>query len=99
MDRKVWIRRGISLLLAIFCLAFGITWDNRFCLGDVILNAVGLPAWSQGTTGLHYPAIPAIAGTLLFFYLFYQPYYSPNIFFKKDFLCIGQAPCSIKASL
>lgn len=70
MDRKVWIRREIYLLLAVFCLAFGITWDNRFCLGDVLLNAVGLPAWSQGTTGLHYPAIPAIAGTLLFFYLF-----------------------------
>lgn len=70
MDRKIWIRRSIYLLLAAFCLAFGITWDNRFCLGDVLLNRVGLPAWSQGTQGLHYPAIPAIIGTLVFFYLF-----------------------------
>ena len=70
MDRKIWIRRSIYLLLAAFCLAFGITWDNRFCLGDVLLNRVGFPAWSQGTQGLHYPAIPAIIGTLVFFYLF-----------------------------
>lgn len=70
MDRKVWIRRVAYLLLAAFCLAFGITWDNRFCLGDVILGAVGLPAWSKGTQGFHYPAIPALIGTLVFFYLF-----------------------------
>lgn len=69
-NRKIWVKRGIYLPLAVFCLTFGITWKNQFCLGDVLLNAVGLPAWSQGTTGLHYPAIPAIAGTLLFFYLF-----------------------------
>ena len=67
---KIWMKRSIYLLLAAFCLAFGITWDNRFCLGDVILGAVGLPAWSQGTQGLHYPAIPALIGTLVFFYLF-----------------------------
>lgn len=69
-NRKIWVKRGIYLPLAVFCLTFGITWKNQFCLGDVLLNAVGLPAWSQGTTGLHYPAIPTIAGTLLFFYLF-----------------------------
>ena len=70
MDRKIWIKRVINLLLAAFFLAFGITWDNRFCLGDVILGAVGLPAWSRGTTGLHYPAIFALIGTPVFFYLF-----------------------------
>ena len=70
MDRKMWVRRGIYLLLAAFCLAFGFTLDNRFCLGDVILNAVGLPAWSQGTQGLHYPAVLALIGTPVFFYLF-----------------------------
>ena len=70
MDRNIWIRRVTWLLLAAFFLAFGITWDNRFCLGDVILGAVGLPAWSRGTTGLHYPAISALIGTPLFFYLF-----------------------------
>ena len=68
-NRNVWIRRGIYLLLAALCLAFGITWENRFCLGDVILGAVGLPTWSQGTQGLHYPAIFALIGTPLFFYL------------------------------
>ena len=70
MDRKIWIKRVICLPLAAFFLAFGITWDNRFCLGDVILGAVGLPAWSRGTAGLHYPAIFALIGTPVFFYLF-----------------------------
>ena len=70
MDRKIWIRRSIYLLLAAFCLAFGMTWKDRFCLGDVILGSMGLPAWSQGTTGLHYPAIFALIGTPAFFYLF-----------------------------
>ena len=64
------IRRVTCLLLAAFFLAFGITWKNKFCLGDVILGAVGLPAWSKGTQGLHYPAIPALIGPLIFFYLF-----------------------------
>ena len=69
-NRKIWVKRGIYLPLAMFCLAFGITWKDRFCLGDIILNAVGLPAFSQGTQGLHYPAIPSLIGTLIFFYLF-----------------------------
>ena len=69
-NRTVLVKRIVCMMLAVFCLAFGISWKNRFCLGDVILNAVGLPAFSQGTQGLHYPAIPAIIGTLVFFYLF-----------------------------
>ena len=69
-DRKTLIKRIVYLLLAALFLVFGITWDNRFCLGDVILNAVGLPAWSKGTQGFHYPAIPAMIGSLVFFYLF-----------------------------
>ena len=69
-NRKIWVKRGIYLPLAVFCLAFGITWKDRFCLGDIILNAMGLPAFSQGTQGLHYPAIPSLIGTLIFFYLF-----------------------------
>lgn len=69
-DGNVLVKRIVYLLLAGFSLAFGITWKDTFCLGDIILNAVGLPAWSQGTTGLHYPAIPSLIGTLIFFYLF-----------------------------
>ena len=69
-NRNVLVKRIVCMMLAVFCLAFGISWKNRFCLGDVILNAVGLPAFSQGNQGLHYPAIPAILGTLVFFYLF-----------------------------
>lgn len=70
MDRKIWIRRAIWLLLAALCLAIGISWENRFCLGDMLLGALGMPAWSQGTQGLHYPAIIALIGTPFFFWLF-----------------------------
>ena len=69
-NRNVPVKRIVYLLLAVFSLAFGTTWKDKVCLGDIILNAVGLPAWSQGTTGLHYPAIPSLIGTLIFFYLF-----------------------------
>ena len=69
-NRETLIKRVIYLVLAAVFLAFGITWDNRFCLGDVVLGALGLPAWSKGTQGFHYPAIPALIGPLVFFYLF-----------------------------
>lgn len=69
-NRKMWVVRSLYLLLAAFCLAFGITWKNRFCLGDMLLDMMGLPAWSKGTQGLHYPAIPSLIGTIVFFYLF-----------------------------
>ena len=69
-NRNVLVKRIVYLLLAVFSLAFGTTWKDKVCLGDIILNAVGLPAWSQGTTGLHYPAIVALIATPVFFYLF-----------------------------
>ena len=70
MDRKIWIKRVIDLLLAALCLACGITWENRFCLGDGLLGALGLPAWSRGTQGFHYSALIALIGTPVFFWLF-----------------------------
>lgn len=69
-NRNTLIQRIVYLLLAALSLAFGITWPNRFCLGDEILGALGLPAWSKGAQGLHYPAIPSLIGTTVFFYLF-----------------------------
>ncbi len=49
-------------IIAIFFIALGVilgvTWNRtRFCVGDSIFLALGLPAWSNGTTGAHYPAI------------------------------------------
>lgn len=28
-----------------------------FCLGDRVFSVLGLPAWTNGTTGTHYPAL------------------------------------------
>lgn len=41
--------------------------STGFCFGDVILGALGIPAWSQGT---HNSAIFAIFGGLTCFYYF-----------------------------
>ena len=40
-----------------FGILFGVTLKNDFCLGDAILTTMGLNAWSNGTSGLHYSAI------------------------------------------
>lgn len=52
--------RIICVLLIAFGLVLGITWNKEFCVGDNLFTALGLPAWSNGTTGTHYPAISGI---------------------------------------
>lgn len=51
---------SMSLLL----FALGVIWsaniNRQFCLGDSILNAIGLPAWSNGNSGSHYTIIYAL---------------------------------------
>lgn len=42
-----------SLLLSLLALLWG--WKiNGFCLGDYVLGLIGIPAWSDGTVGIHY---------------------------------------------
>ena len=54
-----------------FFLFFGANLGaGKFCLGDWILNGLGLPAWSQGTQGLHYPGIIALIGIVVSFCFF-----------------------------
>ena len=51
-------RRIIAVLLIVVGVVLGVTWNNaRFCVGDNLFVALGLPAWSNGTTGTHYPAV------------------------------------------
>ena len=50
--------RIIAVLLIVVGLALGVTWNKAsFCVGDNIFAALGLPVWSNGTTGTHYPAV------------------------------------------
>lgn len=63
--------RVFSVLLVLFSLAFGVTWGkNNFCLGDRVLASLGLPVWSNGTQGTHYPAIIALILLIGGMYLF-----------------------------
>ena len=56
--RNQWLCRGIALLLFVVGVILGVTWNRTgFCVGDRLFEACGLPAWSKGTTGTHYPAI------------------------------------------
>ena len=53
------IRIGIgSLALALSIIAIiwscNIGWFDNLCLGDVVLNYIGIPCWSNGTSGTHY---------------------------------------------
>ena len=59
-----WGWGSLSLPLVVLALV----WSFRiggFCLGDVVLGALSLPAWSQGSQGTHY--------TVFYAYLFLIP--------------------------
>lgn len=50
--------RLIAILLIVLGIVLGVTWNSaKFCIGDNLFNALGLPAWSNGINGAHYPAI------------------------------------------
>lgn len=50
--------RIVAILIIAFGILFGGTWNStKFCLGDAIFYALGIPAWSNGANGTHYPAI------------------------------------------
>ena len=71
MEKKIRVQRIVSLVSALFFLLFGANLgEQRFCLGDQILNGLGLSAWSQGTQGLHYPGILGLIGIVVSFYFF-----------------------------
>ena len=50
-------KRIIAVPLIILGLVLGVTYKDGLCVGDNLFTALGLPAWSNGTTGTHYPAV------------------------------------------
>lgn len=61
IDMTKLSKRGIaSILLMIFAFLIGMSAPSGFSLGDKLFNLVGLPAWSNGQSGLRYPAILAL---------------------------------------
>lgn len=68
---RLLIIRWAAFLGGALCLVFGANLgSSRFCLGDQIFSALGLPVWSGGTQGLHYPGILGLIGAGICFYLF-----------------------------
>ncbi|MBE6962775.1 MAG: hypothetical protein E7445_10040 [Ruminococcaceae bacterium] len=57
-ENKTVLTRVIAVALVSFGIFLGVSWGSaKFCIGDQIFHAVGLPVWSNGTSGAHYPAI------------------------------------------
>lgn len=47
----------ISISLIIFAFVLCIGEPDGKSIGDYIFNGIGIGAWSNGSTGLHYPAL------------------------------------------
>lgn len=55
---KQLIKRISAIVLIILGIVFGGTWSSTgVCIGDNVFSIFGLPVWSKGTSGTHYPAI------------------------------------------
>lgn len=58
MKNQTLKKRVLALAFVVFGLILGVTWNKEnFCIGDKMFAAIGLPAWSSGTSGTHYPAV------------------------------------------
>lgn len=70
-DMKILSLRILSVFLACFAIIFGGSWNKSgFCFGDSIFTSLGLPIWSDGLRGTHYPAVLGIVLLFLSFFLF-----------------------------
>ncbi|MFD9624228.1 hypothetical protein [Peribacillus muralis] len=45
---------SLSLALCLIGILFTFRFGDKFCIGDIILNYIGLSAWSNGDSGIHY---------------------------------------------
>jgi hypothetical protein len=62
MKKKIGVGT-LSFVLFITGLIWVITLKDSVCLGDIVLNSIGLKAWSNGRSGTHY----AVFYSLIFF--------------------------------
>jgi len=55
---KKYAKRIVAVLLIALGLVLGVTWNSaKYCIGDELFIALGIPPWSNGSTGTHYPAV------------------------------------------
>lgn len=67
MDQnKQLIKRISAISLIVFGIILGGTWRKEgICLGDYLFSMIGLPVWSEGTEGMHYPAMAGLIFILI----------------------------------
>ena len=83
---------SISILLVMLALAWccNLSILNGKCLGDIILNVIGLQTWSNGTTGLH---ITIFWSLLLFIPAFFIAIRNKKDLFAKSAMWISGLFC------
>ena len=55
---KKLVFRIIAVSLIALGLVLGVSWNSvRYCIGDELFVALGIPPWSNGSSGTHYPAV------------------------------------------
>lgn len=55
---KKLLCRFLGIAMILLGLILAVTWNRTgFNIGDRIFTFLGLPSWSKGTSGLHYPAV------------------------------------------
>ncbi|WP_434511927.1 hypothetical protein [Desulfitobacterium sp. AusDCA] len=66
----------ISLLLSIIGILFAFSFGDNRCYGDIILEFVGIKAWSNSSSGIHY--------TIFYSLIFFVPSVIIGYKFKND---------------
>ena len=91
--KKTLGKGSVSLLLVVLALAWccNLPILNGKCLGDIALNFLGLPTWSNGITGLH---ITIFWSLLLFIPAFFIAIRNKKDLFAKSAMWISGAFCT-----
>ena len=75
---KKWGLGSLALVLSIIAIiwSFNMPWLDDFCLGDIVLDYMGIPIWSNGTSGTHY--------TVFYSFVFFVPAFAFGMWKKND---------------
>ena len=63
---------SLSLPLCIIGALFSVSFKNKICYGDIILNFFGLKPWSNGNQGTHYTVFYSLIFIILAFIIGYK---------------------------
>lgn len=82
---------SLSLLLSIMGVLFLFSFENKDCFGDIILNLIGLNAWSNGIYGFHY--------TIFYSLIFFIPAFVLGHKFNTDLGAVSGTKMSLIACI